>query len=86
MSQMVSEAALRETLQPEDLSGPPAANRHRLPDERAGITYHFSIAGHEGYLTIGLYPNGKPGEGGMPAGRQTRRLAHKHSGPAFHCR
>jgi hypothetical protein len=43
MSQMVSEAALRETLQPEDLSGPPAANRHRLPDERVGITHHFSI-------------------------------------------
>jgi ribonucleoside-diphosphate reductase alpha chain len=62
MSQMVSETALRETLPQEDLSGPPAANRHRLPDERAGITHHFSIAGHEGYLTVGLYPNGQPGE------------------------
>jgi ribonucleoside-diphosphate reductase alpha chain len=62
MSQMVSEAALRDTLQQEDLSGPPAANRHRLPDERVGITHHFSIAGHEGYLTVGLYPNGQPGE------------------------
>jgi ribonucleoside-diphosphate reductase alpha chain len=62
MSQMVSEAALRETLRQEDLSGPPAANRHRLPDERVGITHHFSIAGHEGYLTVGLYPNGQPGE------------------------
>ena len=62
MSQMVSEAALRETLDHEDLSGPPAANRHRLPDERVGITHHFSIAGHEGYLTVGLYPNGQPGE------------------------
>jgi ribonucleoside-diphosphate reductase alpha chain len=27
-----------------------------------GITHHFSIDGHEGYLTIGLYPNGQPGE------------------------
>ena len=27
-----------------------------------GITHHFSIAGHEGYLTVGLYPNGQPGE------------------------
>ena len=62
MSQMVSEAAPRETSEQEDLSGPPAANRHRLPDERAGITHHFSIAGHEGYLTVGLYPNGQPGE------------------------
>ena len=51
-----------ESPQQEDLSGPPAANRHRLPDERAGITHHFSIAGHEGYLTVGLYPNGQPGE------------------------
>ena len=45
-----------------DLSGPPAANRHRLQDERSAINHHFSIAGHEGYLTVGLYPNGQPGE------------------------
>lgn len=36
--------------------------RHRLPDERAGLTHKFNVAGHEGYLTIGLYPNGIPGE------------------------
>jgi ribonucleoside-diphosphate reductase alpha chain len=42
--------------------GPPAANRHRLPDERAAITHHFGVGGHEGYLTVGLYPNGEPGE------------------------
>ena len=47
---------------PADLSGPPAANRHRLQDERSAINHHFSIAGHEGYLTVGLYPNGQPGE------------------------
>ena len=62
MSQFVNAATNEETSQQEDLSGPPAANRHRLPDERAGITHHFSIAGHEGYLTVGLYPNGQPGE------------------------
>jgi ribonucleoside-diphosphate reductase alpha chain len=62
LSQLASAATDRETAQQEDLSGPPAANRHRLPDERAGITHHFSIAGHEGYLTVGLYPNGQPGE------------------------
>jgi ribonucleoside-diphosphate reductase alpha chain len=33
-----------------------------LPDERSAITHHFSIAGHEGYVTVGLYPNGQPGE------------------------
>ena len=42
--------------------GPPAANRHRLPSERTAITHHFSVGGHEGYLTVGLYPNGEPGE------------------------
>jgi ribonucleoside-diphosphate reductase alpha chain len=45
-----------------DLLGPPAANRHRLPDERTAITHHFTIGDHEGYLTVGLYPNGQPGE------------------------
>ena len=62
MSQPVNAAPQRESPQQEDLSRPPAANRHRLPDERVGLTHHFSIAGHEGYLTVGLYPNGQPGE------------------------
>lgn len=44
------------------LDGPPDANRHRLPNERPAITHHFAVGGHEGYLTIGLYPNGQPGE------------------------
>jgi len=50
--------------QPEeqDLNGPPRAIRHRLPEERAGVTHKFSIAGHEGYITVGLYPTGQPGE------------------------
>ena len=42
--------------------GPPRAVRHRLPAERASITHKFGIAGHEGYVTVGLYPNGCPGE------------------------
>ncbi len=41
---------------------PPRAVRHRLPDERASLTHKFAIAGHEGYITVGLYPNGQPGE------------------------
>ncbi|MHB8079288.1 MAG: vitamin B12-dependent ribonucleotide reductase [Candidatus Krumholzibacteriia bacterium] len=41
---------------------PPTPQRVRLPDERQAITHKFSIAGHEGYITVGLYPNGKPGE------------------------
>ncbi len=36
--------------------------RRRLPDEREAITHKFSIAGHEGYLTVGKYPDGSPGE------------------------
>jgi len=36
--------------------------RHKLPDERRSITHKFDIAGHEGYLTVGLYEDGQPGE------------------------
>ena len=46
----------------QDQNGPPRAVRHRLPEERASITHKFSIAGHEGYITVGLYPTGQPGE------------------------
>jgi ribonucleoside-diphosphate reductase alpha chain len=45
-----------------DAQAPPRAVRHRLPGERASVTHKFSIAGHEGYITVGLYPNGYPGE------------------------
>jgi ribonucleoside-diphosphate reductase alpha chain len=34
----------------------------KLPDERQALTHKFSIAGHEGYLTVGQYENGQPGE------------------------
>jgi ribonucleoside-diphosphate reductase alpha chain len=36
--------------------------RRKLPDERRAITHKFSIGGHEGYLTVGLYEDGDPGE------------------------
>jgi ribonucleoside-diphosphate reductase alpha chain len=36
--------------------------RRRLQDERQAITHKFSIAGHEGYLTVGMYEDGQPGE------------------------
>ncbi|MFO0786013.1 MAG: hypothetical protein U0573_06675 [Phycisphaerales bacterium] len=38
------------------------AARDALPSTRASITHKFMIARHEGYLTIGLYPDGRPGE------------------------
>jgi ribonucleoside-diphosphate reductase alpha chain len=36
--------------------------RKRLPDERHSITHKFDIAGHEGYITVGLFEDGQPGE------------------------
>ena len=36
--------------------------RHRMPDTRMSLTHRFEIAGHEGYITIGLYEDGQPGE------------------------
>jgi ribonucleoside-diphosphate reductase alpha chain len=36
--------------------------RRRLPDERRAITHKFSIAGHEGYVTVGMFEDGSPGE------------------------
>ncbi len=36
--------------------------RRKLPDERQSITHKFSIGGHEGYITVGLYEDGTPGE------------------------
>lgn len=40
----------------------PRPARRKLPDERHSITHKFSIGGHEGYLTVGLYEDGTPGE------------------------
>ncbi|HXG26620.1 MAG TPA: vitamin B12-dependent ribonucleotide reductase [Candidatus Binatia bacterium] len=37
-------------------------HRRRLPAERTAVTHKFDIAGHEGYITVGLYPDGQPGE------------------------
>jgi ribonucleoside-diphosphate reductase alpha chain len=36
--------------------------RHRLPDTRQSITHKFRIGGHQGYITVGLFEDGKPGE------------------------
>jgi ribonucleoside-diphosphate reductase alpha chain len=39
-----------------------APRRERLPDTRPSITHKFNVSGHEGYITVGLYPDGRPGE------------------------
>jgi ribonucleoside-diphosphate reductase alpha chain len=44
----------------DDRSNP--AIRRRLPDERHSLTHHFSVGGQEGYVTVGLYEDGLPGE------------------------
>jgi ribonucleoside-diphosphate reductase alpha chain len=57
----ISEAATQNS-DSVDAQAPPRALRHRLPAERASVTHKFGLSGHEGYLTVGLYPNGTPGE------------------------
>jgi len=51
--QAVAQAAVATVAQPV---------RRKLPDERQALTHKFDIAGHEGYITVGLFENGQPGE------------------------
>ncbi len=44
------------------LTGEPKPYRRRLPAERTAVTHKFQVAGHEGYITVGLYEDGTPGE------------------------
>ncbi len=49
------------------MTAPPRAvvakpRRERLDDTRQSITHKFSVSGHEGYITVGLFPDGRPGE------------------------
>jgi ribonucleoside-diphosphate reductase alpha chain len=53
-------AAGRETPEQKDLFV--RAQRRKLPDERKSITHKFSIGGHEGYIIVGMYGEGTPGE------------------------
>ena len=38
------------------------AQREKMPVERASVTHKFSVGGHEGYITVGMYADGRPGE------------------------
>jgi ribonucleoside-diphosphate reductase alpha chain len=49
-----------EVVRLQEASGKPL--RRRLPDTRTAVTHKFDIAGHEGYLTVGLFDDGAPGE------------------------
>jgi ribonucleoside-diphosphate reductase alpha chain len=54
--------AASSTVEEDNLNAPPRAVRHKLQAERASITHKFKIGDHEGYITVGLYPDGEPGE------------------------
>src|SRR4030095_12032787 len=43
-------------------TGVSVAMRRKLPEERASKTHKFSVAGHDGYITVGMYDDGTPGE------------------------
>ena len=54
--------ATQAVVEEQDMHAPPRAIRHRLDDERMSITHKFNVGGHEGYITVGLYRDGSPGE------------------------
>jgi ribonucleoside-diphosphate reductase alpha chain len=55
-------AALAAVVEEEDLDAPPRARRNKLPVERFSVTHKFKVGSHEGYITVGLYKDGSPGE------------------------
>ncbi len=55
-------SSVSSVLESENLNAPPRAVRNRLPEERASVTHKFKVGDHEGYITVGLYPDGEPGE------------------------
>lgn len=57
-----AEVAAAEQLVASAVAGEQFIRRRRLPDERPSITHKFSISGHEGYITVGCYEDGQPGE------------------------
>jgi ribonucleoside-diphosphate reductase alpha chain len=54
--------AAQAVVEEQDQHAPPRAVRHKLDDERMSITHKFNVGGHEGYITVGLYRDGNPGE------------------------
>ena len=56
---MPEAAAVVEAMQQELFA---RAQREKMPAERASVTHKFSVGGHEGYITVGMYEDGRPGE------------------------
>jgi ribonucleoside-diphosphate reductase alpha chain len=61
-AEAAGEGARATHAEEEDFNAPPRSVRHKLQEERASITHKFKVGDHEGYITVGLYPNGEPGE------------------------
>jgi ribonucleoside-diphosphate reductase alpha chain len=59
---VASAEAAAAALRPSAELKPGTPVRRKLPDERQAITHKFDIAGHEGYITVGLFEDGQPGE------------------------
>jgi ribonucleoside-diphosphate reductase alpha chain len=57
-----SKDAKKEAPAAQPAPGPAGPVRRKLPEERQAITHKFDIQGHEGYITVGLYEDGMPGE------------------------
>jgi len=58
-SQPLNTSATKQVFQQSQL---PQPYRKRLPEERQAITHKFSVGGHEGYITVGMFEDGTPGE------------------------
>jgi ribonucleoside-diphosphate reductase alpha chain len=59
---VVSEPAVPAALAPATPATVGQPRRSRLPHTRRSLTHKFDIQGHEGYVTVGFYPDGRPGE------------------------
>ena len=53
---------------------PVGPRRERLPDTRRSITHKFDVSGHDGYIVVGLYQDGRPGELFLTMGKEGSTL------------
>ena len=61
-NQKAADQAPADTLEVPQTVPPSRPYRRRLPEERRSLTHKFKIGGHEGYITVGMYDDGQPGE------------------------
>jgi len=73
-------AALVEPMQRELFA---RMQREKMPVERASVTHKFSVGGHEGYITVGMYEDGRPGEVFMKMSKEGSTLSGMVDGLAL---